>query len=436
MNTNILHAAVLGALVTTSLEAQTYTDDFNADTSALYSIAQSSDAFATFAFDYSALGIPSAPNTTDGSTLGLKMEANVTSGAAHGITLHSLVTFTGTYVVKFDAWVNANGPFPGGGAGSTEFLTMGVGGDGATNNLGSTGAGGWFAVTGEGGSSRDYRGYKDAAEQFAESGQFNAGNSSAGGGAHNGSDPYYAQFGGIDVGALPQGSLFAQQTGISGVGSFGFAWHEVEMRVVSDGGTGGATSVSWWVDGLQIATLDAGIGSAFGTDGAVTIGYMDVFSSISDNAALSFGLVDNLRVGTLATASNFGAGCAGVAGVPALTAANTPELGGTLQLDVTNLDPAMPIAAMVVGFSNTTSTLGALPFNLAAAGFGAACDLYVSPDAIQGFAASAGSGSYNLSIPSSSIYLGINVYFQCGSIDATAVGGFTVSDAVEAQIGL
>ena len=35
--------------------------------------------------------------------------------------------FTGDYQVKFDMWINANGPFPGGGGGSTEFFTAGVG---------------------------------------------------------------------------------------------------------------------------------------------------------------------------------------------------------------------------------------------------------------------------------------------------------------------
>ncbi|HEX5050344.1 MAG TPA: hypothetical protein VFZ65_01100 [Planctomycetota bacterium] len=435
MNTRILHAAVLGTLFATTLSAQ-FADDFNTNTSALYTITQTPDAVATFAFDYSSLGIPPAPNTTDSTTLGLKLEANVTSAAVNGITLHTAVPFTGSYVVKFDAWVNANGPFPAGGAGSTEFLTMGVGGNSATTNVGSTGSGGWFAASGEGGSTRDYRGYKNGGEQFAESGQFNAGLSSAGGGAHNSSDPYYAQFGSIDVGALPQGALYVQQSGVSGAGSFGFAWHEVEMRVVSDGGTGGATSVSWSIDGLQIATLDAGIGSTFTTDGAVTIGYMDIFTSLSNNPALSFGLVDNLRIGTPAVATAFGAGCAGIAGVPALAAANTPELGGTLQLDATNLDPAVPIAIMVAGSSNTTSPFGPLPINLQLAGFGAGCELLVSLDALLTFSTAAGSGSFTLAIPPSIQYLGFEIFFQVGSLDSVAVGGLAVSNGIATTVGL
>ena len=413
MNSRTLHAAVFGALFSSTLCAQ-FVDDFNIDSSSLYMIPQTTDALATFAYDYSAMGIPSAPNTTDGTTLGLKMEANVTSGTASAITLHTLVPFAGTYVVKFDAWMNANGPFPLGGSGSTEFLTMGAGGDGTTANIGGSGSGGWFAVTGEGGSSRDYRLYKDGAEQFPASGQYNAGTAS---GANNASDPYYAQFGGIDVGALPQGALFAQQNGVTGAGVFGFAWREVEMRVIADGGTAGATSVSWWLDGLQIATLDAGIGSSFVTDGSVTIGYADSFTSLSDNPALSFGLVDNLRIGTLATATAFGTGCTGAAGVPDLAPANTPELGETFQLDATNLDPIVPISVMVVGFSSLPA-----PIDLQPLGFGVGCDLLVNLDVLLSFAAASGSGSYTLAIPQSLALLDADLFFQCGSIDSVEIG--------------
>jgi hypothetical protein len=246
-----------------------------------------------FAFDYSSIGVPPSPNG-GGSTLGLRMAANISDPASsEAVTLSPAGQFfTGSYQISFDVWINANGPFPGGGGGSTEFYTLGVGYDDATVNQGGTsGSGGWFAATGEGGSSRDYRGYKDAGEQFAESGQFFAGMSSAGGGAHNASDPYYAQFGSIDVEvAVPdQAAAYAQQTGVTGAGSQGFEWHEVVITV------DGATAL-WEVDGLPIAELDPTIGSSFDLEGNLSIGYMDIFTSVSDNPDLSFGLVDNLVV--------------------------------------------------------------------------------------------------------------------------------------------
>ena len=115
--------------------------------------------------------------------------------------------------------------------------------------------------------------------------------SSAGGGAHNASDPYYAQFGSIDVEvAVPdQASEYDQQTGITGAGSQGFEWHEVVITM------NGATAL-WEIDGLPIAELDPTIGEAFDLDGNISIGYMDIFGSVSDNPDLSFGLVDNLVV--------------------------------------------------------------------------------------------------------------------------------------------
>jgi len=46
---------------------------------------------------------------------------------------------------------------------------------------------------------------------------------------------------------------------------------------------------------VTIATLDQSLG-AFTTEGNIFVGYYDAFSSVSDNQATSFGLVDNLMV--------------------------------------------------------------------------------------------------------------------------------------------
>ena len=257
-----------------------------AASSANYNEAKTADAAAVFGFDYSALGIGVAPNTTDGSTTGLRFSANESAGATNGITLHTVQSFTGEYTVRFDAWINANGPFPLGGAGSTEFLTAGVGGDGTTVNLSDltpTGVGAWTAVDGEGGSFRDYRAFKDAGEQFPGSGQFAAGTDTS---ANNNSNPYYSPFGDVNVDALNQGG---SQTGTTAAGSFGFEWHEVELSV-EDG------FMTWAINGLEIATLNPNIGASFSTDGSVTLGYQDISSSISDSPTHSFGLIDNLTV--------------------------------------------------------------------------------------------------------------------------------------------
>jgi hypothetical protein len=301
MNRLVVSLAVPATLLVPGSAMALFFDDFNSAASAAnYNVVEFGQNAVTFGWDYSLMGIPVAPKTTDGTTFGVKFESNMTANAAAAVTLHTLQSFTGSYAVRFDAWINANGPFPAGGGGSTEFLGGGVGGDGTTVNrtgVGATGSGGWFAVDGEGGSGVDYRLHRDATLQAPASGSYAAGTHDT---ARRWSDPYYAQFGSINVGELPvQGANHggpAQQTGVTNPGTFGFAWHEVEIRVDGTGGTGGASLMEWYIDGLIIGTLDAGVGAAFNTDGRVTIGYMDPFASLSDNASLSFGVIDNLQV--------------------------------------------------------------------------------------------------------------------------------------------
>jgi hypothetical protein len=277
-------------------------DNFNTVASSANYVAVSTDptsSFPTYAYNYAVNGIPSAPNSGDSSTLGVKLDANFSApGAAEGLTLHTVASFAGDYVVKFDAWLNVNGPFPDGGSGSTNYLAAGVGGDGATNNfVANTGAGGWTAVNGENGSGIDYRFYKDAALQGVATNQYAAGNAAN---ARNGLNGYYDSLGGVNVGNLPvQGANNggpAQQNGTSFLGSFGMDWHEVTLIVDANGGTGGAASMRWIVDGLQIGTLDAGANGAFAAAGRVTLGYSDPTSNQSDNPPLSFALIDNLTV--------------------------------------------------------------------------------------------------------------------------------------------
>ena len=293
MRAGLLTVVLAAAIGAAPGRANILSESFDTDTSANWNILTSSaDTSVAFGFDYSTVGVPASPNG-GGSTLGLRLAANIDApGTVEAITLTPKgYSFSGTYQMTFDMWINANGPFPAGGTGSTEFLTAGIGHDNATVNLGTTGSGGWFAVSGEGGSSRDYRAYKNAGEQFAESGQFFAGTSSASGGAHNNSDPYYAAFGGIDVGAtLPaQAALHPNQTGVTAVGSPGFAWHAFKVTV-------SGTTARWEIDGLPIAQLDATIGNTFPLSGNISLGYMDIFTSVSDNPATSFGLIDNLFV--------------------------------------------------------------------------------------------------------------------------------------------
>ncbi len=300
---NLVLFALSAAIVMSSVShAALLSDNFNTAASAANYVVVSTDvtsSFPTYAYDYSVMGIPSAPSSGDGSTKGLRLDANFSgTPQAEGITLHTVQSFSGKYTVKFDAWINVNGPFPDGGSGSTNYLTAGVGGDALTNNfVANTGGGGWTAVNGENGSGVDYRLYKDANLQGVATGQYAAGTASN---ARNGLNGWYDQYGNVDVSNFPVQGVNnggpAQQNGTSSKGSFGMAWHQVMLVVDSTGGSGGAPLVAWSADGLPLGTLDAGLNGAFNANGRVTLGYSDPTTNQSDNPPLSFVLIDNLRV--------------------------------------------------------------------------------------------------------------------------------------------
>ncbi|HEX5177092.1 MAG TPA: hypothetical protein VFV83_08690 [Chthoniobacteraceae bacterium] len=260
-----------------------YADNFDIDSSLGYTITADADTNATFAFNYAPLGIPSAPNSVGGTTLGLKLEANNgdDTGATAALSLAPLGrSFAGDFTIRFDMWINANGPFPGGGIGSTQFVTAGVGTAGMTVHRSTSFADGtWFAVDGEGGSGIDYRIHFDTALQGAASGLYVAGTEDA--------DNFY--YTGAFPGEAPplqqQNDFPQQQFGNVKPGAVGFVWRQVEIAKTG-------TRVTWLIDGLAIADVPAG---SFSGDNFF-IGYWDHFASISDNPALTFGLIDNLRV--------------------------------------------------------------------------------------------------------------------------------------------
>ncbi len=269
-----------------------FEDDMDSETG--WTVNFTADTAYQFGYDYSAMGIPPSPNG-GGTTTGLLMKANLVEpgGAEYVVATPMGLSLSGQFRVVFDIWLNANGPFPGGGTGSTEYIGGGVGYDGTTAGL----VGGIFLVDGEGGSSRDYRMYKNAGEQFVASGQYDVDTN------NNSGVDLSAYFPSQSPPAFQQAN-YPQQTGSTAAGAGGFAWHQVVLTVDSDAGT-----VNCAVDGLSIGTLSTSIGSDFPIAGNVQVMYADVFSSVSDNADLSFGIVDNFAVlealGTPGTAGDW-----------------------------------------------------------------------------------------------------------------------------------
>lgn len=294
--TNAYGAVTSRVMSLTAFPPQTtvFLDTFDSNTAANWQLNRSStDTRVTFNYDYATMGIPSAPRSAGGTTRGLKMEANLTAAATAAVSLSPLnQSFAGDHRLRFDAWINANGPFPLGGDGSTEHLTSGVGTTGNRvqwTGSGSTANGVWFAVNGEGQagdtstSNGDFCAFVGTALQGTASGVYAAGTDSNAKGNVNGY--YVAAFPGGAVAPAWQRSNYAQQTGALAAGTIGFAWREV---IVSRRGN----VIEWAIDGIRLAAIT----NASLTGSNIFVGYWDSFTSLSDNAALSFGVVDNVRV--------------------------------------------------------------------------------------------------------------------------------------------
>jgi hypothetical protein len=314
-----------------------FAESFHNNTSSNWTVAFSRheddvawDYELVFGWDYSTMGIPAAPNS-GGVTRGVKMAVNQYPKFGAGLAYAMSLTpngqvFSGDYEVKFDLWMNFNGPvgnnYPAGGAGSTEFVTFGIGkqtnapqywgaSSGTFDPVPAEGA--WFAVDGDGGSGTDFRAIKTRFQQVPESGIYHAGdwvdlpstNPEFVNNVRRWSNPYYHD-------AIPgnlqppqyQLNTYPQQLasnvagdpepGRTAKGVLGFGWHEVTLTVRGQ-------AVTWSINGLPIATITPEKGSTseaaqYSTEGNIFIGYWDPFASLSDNRELSFGVIANLTV--------------------------------------------------------------------------------------------------------------------------------------------
>jgi GH25 family lysozyme M1 (1,4-beta-N-acetylmuramidase) len=281
-----------------------FADNFDVNTATNWILNKSSsDTAATFNFDYSTLGIPSAPNSTNSTTRGLLMQANLANGAVAALSLSPTnQIFSGDYRLHFDAWINVNGPFPNGGGGSTLFLTGGLGTSGTRtewNGSGSTADGFYFACDGDGGITpsstgvNDYCVFNGTTVQGSASGNYFAGTDSTARGADN---LYYttAFTNSRAAPSLQQTTYPQQSTNALDPGSFGLAWHDI---IVSRRGT----TVDWVIDGIRFAVIS----NATFTASNVFVGHWDPFASLSSSNAINFSLVDNVRVEQPAVAPQF-----------------------------------------------------------------------------------------------------------------------------------
>jgi hypothetical protein len=298
-----------------SVSAQTlFSDNFDVNSSALYTVNQDPDAEVIFSYNYSGVGIPSAPNSIGGTTLGVRFRANIdTVTGAQAINISPTgKSFLGDYRLRFDLWINANGPFPAGGAGSTQFGTAGVGTAGASVQKSAAPAdGAWFAADGEGQSGIDFRAYRAASLEGPTSTAYAASDDGAINRRSADNIYYHTAFpGGQQAPAAQQAAYPASanatsnQEGALKAGTVGFGWRQVEITKVGN-------DVTWTIDGLRIATLT----SATLAGNNIFVGHWDVFASTTANPEMNFSIVDNLRVEVIPEPSTCLLGCLGAIGL-------------------------------------------------------------------------------------------------------------------------
>jgi hypothetical protein len=261
-----------------------FQDNFDTTPASNWTInAQTSQDQAIIGYDYSAVGVPSAPNS-GGSTIGAILKANRPGGTASlsGVSISPTgVSLTGDYQVRYDMWANFQGPLDVGGTGSTQISGGGILTAGTQFHNVTTGDGLWFAATGDGQSASDYRVYYRGTLQTA-TGLYAAG-------SRDNANAYYSDFGGVSAPAA-QSSTFPQQTGTTSVGAFGFEWHDVGITKVGN-------TVTWDIDGKTIATVDLGTAGTFGGNNLFFVQADTASSQVSAaNEPLVFGLIDNVRV--------------------------------------------------------------------------------------------------------------------------------------------
>jgi hypothetical protein len=225
--------------------------------------------------------------------------------------------FGASYHLSFYAWVNFNGaPNASGLAdnanseGGTHNVLFAVGTSGTVplvvgNTALASGAsmdGIGFATTGDGGITSDYRVYpKSGTISTAASGVYAAGTAND----SNGISPlgnvnlYYQGIPSLAPHTAPTvqqtlaaaeygGDAANTQLGQTQIGSFGFAWHKVD--VIKSGNI-----VRWTIDNTVIATADiSGAGTLGGNN--IALGDSDVNTTTTRHPSLLFAVFDNLVV--------------------------------------------------------------------------------------------------------------------------------------------
>ena len=134
--------------------------------------------------------------------------------------------------------------------------------------------------------------------------------------------------------------------------------------------------------------------------------------------------------------TQFGLGCAGSAGVPALAGGALPKLGSTATASLASLPAASPFALLAIGLSRTQWAFGSLPALLD--GFGMpGCRTYTSADLLTVLPASGGAATWSWNVPSQSVFLGATFHLQGVAWDPGVNSlGLVTSNAATLVVGI
>jgi hypothetical protein len=131
----------------------------------------------------------------------------------------------------------------------------------------------------------------------------------------------------------------------------------------------------------------------------------------------------------------YGAGCAGAAGVPTLSAAAGPRRGTVFALTAGSLPPQASTALCLLGVSREQSGVVPLPLDLGPAGM-PGCFLRASLEHVQVLPAAAGRATWSPGIPDDPALLGGRLFFQAFAPEAGVnPAGMVVSAGMLAVIG-
>jgi len=273
MKHSLILAAIMAALAGTA-QAQLFTDSFEVDSSANYTVVNDGtlDGTSNFTFDYIAAGIPLAPRSGGGDTRGLRLTVNDSAAATDALTVfHNTAVTVPAYTFTVDVFMAYTGV-----AGTTEHAHVGVGGDGATPNSVFTpisGSGSFMAFTGDGGSASDYRWYLDA--------------DNGGPSTYPNTDASYLGHGSNNTGTFYTGLFPAPPSTVAGVP--GNIWTTVEVTVDNV-----AKSIQYRMDGTLVFDSTPNGPYTGNLSGLVSIGLHDAFTSVDPGVV--FTVFDNLTV--------------------------------------------------------------------------------------------------------------------------------------------